>query len=212
MKYPLILLLLTFQCLGASVKLSWDPPTNGIPESYIVAANANGVSWSIEGVTNTTYTMTGLSAGVRHMFQVFAVAPTGRSSGSNIAAFTPSEPIEVIIPSLQPPTNVFSSGVLFGSGTAWTLGIKWEDKNTNAVGFIVTASTPEGSILQQLKTTARNAQINGLAFGSTNLVSIVAYDATGNESAPSAPLTANMERTVDMKLKAVTYTTNLQSP
>lgn len=194
------------------MKLAWDPPTNGIPESYIVAANANGVSWSIEGVTNTTYTMTGLSAGVRHMFQVFAVAPTGRSSGSNIVSFTPSDPIEVIIPSLQPPTNVAAFGLLFGNGTTFTLATQWEDKNTNAVGFIVTASTPEGAILKQIKTASKNAQINGLAFGSTNLVSIVAYDATGNESAPSSPLIANMERTVDMKLKAVTYTTNLQSP
>jgi hypothetical protein len=211
MKY-LLFLLLSFRCLGASVTLTWDAPTNGIPDSYIVAANANGVSWSIEGVTNRTYTMTGLSAGVRHMFQVFAVSPTGRSDGSNIASFTPSDPIVVEIPAMLPPTNLFASGVLFGSGTAWTLGLKWSDQNTNTAGFTVTAKTPEGIVLQVLKTTARNAQIPGLAFGSTNFVSIVAFDALGNESQASVSLIATMERTTDLNLKATTYTATLKAP
>lgn len=190
---------------AASVTLSWLAPTNGVDLTYVVAANANGVSWSVEGVTTTNYVMTGLSPGIRHMFQVFAVAPTGRSPGSNIASYTPSEAIEVVIPLVQSPTNLVASGVLIGSGTAWTLGVKWSDANTNAVSYLVNARSPEGTLLQQIKTTARNAQIPGLAFGSTNSISVTAVDSAGNESVPSETGIAVMDRIQQMNLRSAEY-------
>lgn len=209
----LLWLLIAAKCAGASVTLSWQPPTNGaVDVTYIVAANANGVSWSIEGVQGTNYVMTGLAPGVRHMFQVFAVNPLGRSGGSNIASFTPSEIIEVEIPKVLSPTNLVGSGVLIGSGTVWTLGLKWTDPNTNAVSFVVSAKDPDGALLQQVKTSAKNAQIPGLAFGSTNAISVTAVDASGNESAPSETGIAIMDRITPIGLRSVEFNFKLLFP
>lgn len=207
-----LLIASALRCLGASVTLSWQAPTNGVDVTYIVAANANGVSWSIEGVKDTNYLMTGLSPGVRHMFQVFAVNPMGRSGGSNIASYTPSESIEVVIPIVQSPTNLVASGVLIGSGTAWTLGLKWSDANTNAVSYLVNARSPEGTLLQQIKTPSRNVQIPGLAYGSTNLVTVVAVDGSGNESASSETAIVVMDRFQVLNLRSADYKFRLLFP
>lgn len=211
MKYLLALLATSLSCLGANVTLTWDPPERGIPNTYTVYALASGQSWTVSGVTNTSVTLSNLVAGVRHSFFVVAVADAGTSPQSNIVSITPSEIIDVDIPAMESPSGLIYSGILLGNDLHWTLGIKWTHANTNAIGYRVLTKASDGSIVYDIKTTAKNAQIPKLPFGSTNTITVSAYDRLGNESQPSDPLTATVSLT-PLGLGAVQYNSVFQLP
>lgn len=216
MKHILIFLLLAataLRCFAASVKLEWDPPEQGLPVTYTLLINSEGNLSQIEGITELGLTVTNLAPGVKHMFQVVAVNDYGPGPGSQILSYIASDPIEVDIPVLQAPTNIISTGLLLGSQTSWTLGLKWTDPNTNSViGFIVRSRRPDGSVLGVTKTVARSVQVGQLPFGSTNTISIAAFDALGNESPESEPLSVSMVRSAPLGLRAVKYETVLKLP
>lgn len=211
MKYLYAFILLTLQCIGASVTLTWDAPDRGVPNTYTVFALAQGQSWTVPGITNTSVTLSNLVAGVRHSFFVIAIADAGTSPQSNIVSITPSEVIDVDIPVMEPPSNLIYSGILLGSDLHWTLGLKWTHANTNAIGYHVVTRTTDGSVIHDIKTTAKNIQIPKLPFGSTNTITVTAYDRLGNETAPSNPLIATVSMT-PLGLGAVQYNSVFQIP
>ena len=197
---------------AASVSLAWDPPDQGLPVTYTLYVNAEGRVRQIEGIKDLSLAVTNLTAGVKYMFQIVAVNDFGAGPLSSIISFTPSIPIEVDIPVMKPPTNLVSTGVLFGSGSYWTLGLKWTDQNTNSIGFAVRARRPDGTLINEIKTTGRSVQMGQLPFASTNLISIAAFDALGNQSPESEPLSVWMNRVVPSGLRAVKYETVFQLP
>lgn len=215
MKFPLPLILAFFwlyRSTAASVTLAWDPPDQGLPVTYTLYVNAESKVWQIEGIKNLSITVTNLTAGVKHMFQIVAVNDFGPGPLSSIISFTPSIPIEIDIPVMKPPTNIVSTGVLFGSGSAWTLGLKWTDQSTNSIGFAVRSRRPDGTLINEIKTVGRSVQIGQLPFASTNVITIAAFDALGNQSPESEPLSVWMNRAVPSGLRAVKYETVFQLP
>lgn len=215
MKFALLLsLTLIWLCraAAASVSLAWDPPDQGLPVTYTLYVNADGKVWQIEGIKDLGVTVTNLTAGVKHMFQIVAVNDFGPGPLSPIISFTPSIPIEVNIPVMKPPTNIVSTGVLFGSSSSWTLGLKWTDQNTNSIGFAVRSRRPDGTLINEIKTVGRSIQIGQLPFASTNVISIAAFDSLGNQSPESEPLSVWMNRAVPSGLRAVKYETVFQLP
>ena len=197
---------------AASVTLEWEPPDQGLPVTYTLLINSGGTLKAIEGISELKHTVTNLAPGVKHMFQVVAVNEYGPGPGSQILSYVASDPIEVEIPVLKPPTNIISTGILLGSQTSWTLGLKWTDLNTNTIGFVVRSRRPDGSLMNEVKTLARSVQVGLLPFGSTNTISVATYDALGNESPESEPLSVSMVRSVPFGLRAVKYETVLKLP
>ena len=81
--------------LSGQVRLSWTSPVaNGgsTITDYVIQRSPNGSTWSTipDGVNrNTTFTVTGLSNGVRYYFRVFARNASGQSPASNVANAVP---------------------------------------------------------------------------------------------------------------------------
>ena len=199
------------RCFAASVTLEWEPPEQGLPVTYTLLINSDGATNQVDGITELRHTVTNLTPGL-HMFQVVAVNQYGAGPGSQILTYLASDPIEVEVPVLKAPTNIISTGLLLGSQTSWTLGLKWTDQNTNTIGFVVRSRRPDGSLMNELKTVARSVQVGQLPFDSTNTISIASFDALGNESPESEPLSVSMVRSVPFGLRAVKYETVLKLP
>ena len=197
---------------AASVTLEWEPPDKGLPVTYTLLVNSEGTLKQIEGISELRHTVTNLAPGVKHMFQVVAVNQYGPGPASQILTYLASDPIEVEIPNLVAPTNIVTTGFLLGSQTSWTLGLKWTDQNTNTIGFVVRSRRPDGSLMNEVKTLARSVQLGLLPFGSTNTISVATYDALGNESPESEPLSVSMIRSAPFGLRAVKYETVLKLP
>lgn len=210
--FSIFLLLSTgLRCFAASVTLEWDAPDQGLPVTYTLLINSDGTTSQVDGITELRHTVTNLATGL-HMFQIVAVNQYGAGPGSQILTYLASDPIEVEIPNLKAPTNIVTTGFLLGSQTSWTIGLKWTDLNTNTIGFVVRSRRPDGSLMNEVKTLARSVQVGLLPFGSTNTISVATYDALGNESPESEPLSVSMVRSVPFGLRAVKYETVLKLP
>lgn len=205
-------MLAAFQCAGASVTLAWDPPDNGEVVTYTIYINSDGELSEVRGITGLEYTATNLVAGSKYMFQIAAENDFGESPRSNVLSMVASDPVEIEIPILKPPTNIVSTGTLFGSSTnSWTLGLKWTDQNTNGIGFVVRSRDSEGVILKELKTAGSSIQLAKIPFHQTNLISIAAYDSLGNESPESEQFLAVVKKTIT-GLRSVKYESVFQLP
>ena len=184
MKYLLFILL--FETLQAGqVSLSWEP--SELTQGYTVTETFAGVETQHQ-TEGTTLDISGLNHGL-HSFTVVAFNEFGLSE--------PSETITTNIPpSILPPTGIQFGSALISSSTQWSLTLKWEHQGTNAASFKVTASRPDGAIVQTVITKTKSAQLSKLPVGVTNSILIRAVDASGNESDPSPAVSAIVSKTV----------------
>lgn len=181
-----LLFLLLFGTLQAGqVSLAWEP--SDLAEGYTVTETLAGVETQHQ-TEGTTLDIFGLNHGL-HSFTVVAFNEFGASE--------PSETITTNIPpSILPPTAIQFGSALVSSSTLWSLTLKWSHQGTNAAGFKVTASRPDGSIVQTVIAKTKSAQLSKLPIGSTNSIAIRAVDASGNESEPSPTVSAIVSKSV----------------
>ena len=169
---------------AADISVEWDP--NPTAESYILVAETNGVSWSVP-LTTTKYTYTNVVVGTTYTLQVFGVNMFGQGPGSDTLTITPSN-VVVIIPKPDPPVNLSFVNILLGQGSTMSLSLRWETP-TNIVKHRVIVNG-----VSALETTNRTAQLNKLATGITNSITITAINSVGDESQESRALSVYIEK------------------
>lgn len=181
----LIYILLFGTLQAGQVSLAWEP--SELAEGYTVTQRFAGVETQHQ-TEGTELDISGLNNGL-HSFAVVAFNEFGASETSETITTN-------IPPSILPPTAIQFGSALVSSSTLWSLTLKWSHQGTNAVGFKVTASRPDGSIVQTVIAKTKSVQLSKLPIGVTNSITILAIDATGNESDPSKVVSAIVAKSV----------------
>jgi len=133
----------------------------------------------IGNTTTTSFNVTGLSPSTSYSFTVVARDAAGNTSTpSNSANITTLDPPDTEAPTS--PTNLAASNV-----TMTSLDLSWtaSTDNVGVTGYDVYEGV---SLLGSTAGTAFN--VTGLSMATLYTFTVVAKDAAGNESAPSAPL------------------------
>jgi cellulose 1,4-beta-cellobiosidase len=107
---------LTATAGAGQVALSWQPSSGAISYKVKRSTTSGGPYTSIAtGVTSTSYTQAGLTAGTTYYFVVSAVNASGESSNSAQAAATPSS-----LPLPAAPTNLTATAGDTQAALAWS--------------------------------------------------------------------------------------------
>jgi hypothetical protein len=177
----------------AQVALSWSTPSaSTTPASYnLYYAAAAGVTpatgTKISGLTTTTYTQTGLTAGTTYYYVVTAVYASGESAPSNVASATPTAPVTP--PSV--PTGLAAVGGNAQVALTWSASSGAASYNlyySTVSGVTPTNGTKIGGI------TAASYTQSGLTNGTTYYYVVTAVGSGGESTAsghasatPTAP-------------------------
>lgn len=198
-KLALIIASALVSCFSASISVAWDQ--SELASGYTVYDSTEGVLAQFQ-TAETNLTIDNVKVGL-HELQVVAFNEFGQS-----------EPSQTIVTNIPPqvatPTAVQFSGALLSSTLQWSLTLKWTQPDTNAVSFRVVALSESGSPVQEVVTKLKNVQLSRLVIGATNLITIYAKDAYGNESQPSAPITASVIRSTN-EVGSIQFTTVVSS-
>ncbi|RBY95954.1 hypothetical protein DQ237_12550 [Blastococcus sp. TF02-8] len=152
------------------VTLSWS--ANPEPDLAGYRVLRDGVE--IATVTGTGYTDTGRTVGVTYTYALVAVDTHGNRSGSSAAV--PATPRDM---APAPPTGVTATPGDRRAVVAWT-----PPADTDVVGYRVLAE--DGTVVASATAPADRIAVKDLANGTTYRFTVVAVDAGGHVSAPSA--------------------------
>lgn len=161
---------------STSASLSWSASTDdrGVT-GYIVSYGSTSTT-----VTGTSTTISGLTANKAYSFTVKARDAAGNISGaSNVINVTTDAPVvDVIAPSV--PANLRTT-----STSAFSVNLAWNAStdNVNVTGYTVTYGTTN------VNATGTSAAISGLSPNTAYTFTVKAYDAAGNVSGASTPIT-----------------------
>ena len=208
MKYLLALLAISFhlESFCSSVNLEWEKEP--VSDSYTVSISSEGITWYQEGITNTFTTITNLQAGTLHSFRVFGVNQYGNGPDSDTISVVVSDEIQVDIPEINPPTGLSLQSFFVSVGSTWAISVKWNSVS-NAIGYKVSSSDGLNSV--DMKTTSKSAQIPKMPYGTTNIIVVTSFDALGNESLPSEPMTVVVDQK-QLGVGVVQYNSVFQLP
>jgi chitodextrinase len=165
---------------GSSVALSWSGSTDNVGvTNYTIFSN--GALIATNG-TATTYTATGLTAGTKYTFVVYAKDAAGNTSpASNSAAVTTTPTSDT-----TPPTT--PGALVQGAVTATSIALSW-GASTDAGGLAGYRLFQDGKQLAAV-ITGTSYNVTGLTTGTAYVFVVKAYDKAGNISAGTAALTA----------------------
>ena len=170
-----------------SVTLAWDPSTDKSSFSYSV--NVNGLSWTVP-LTQTTYTITSLSAGQTYTFYVTAVDQAlNTSARSNTVTAT-------TLADTTPPTTPALTGAVKGPSQvslAWT---RSTDDLSWFVGYRIFAN---GALVTEHVNWYAETRVvlRHLAPATSYAFTVQAHDSSGN-TATSNAVTLTTEATSDV--------------
>jgi chitodextrinase len=167
---------------GTSVTLSWSPLPGATSYRVMQASSPGGpFNLSTAGtVTTTTATVSGLSPSTTYYFQLVPLDAIGtQGPPTNTVAATTGV-------ALATPTGV--AGAPAGSGQ---VGLTWTPVAGVTTYRILMAMSAGGSFTQVTPSslTTSSATVGGLLPGTTYYFQVVAVDANGNQSNPSATVT-----------------------
>ena len=153
--------------------LNWTASTDNVGvASYDVYQGASVIA----NVVNTNYQVTGLVASSSYSFNVIAKDALGNeSSASNVANVTTLDPPDTESPSI--PTNLVASNT-----TQSTTDLNW-NASTDNVGVTEYDVYQGSTVIATVAIT--NYQVTGLSANTSYNFSVLAKDATGNESSAS---------------------------
>ena len=161
------------------VSLSWDPPGTDAQRAVATSIDVlvdRVVRTTVAG-TATTVTVTGLTNGTRYDFSLIAVDAEGRTSPESPRV--QATPVDLTPPAT--PTGVFAAR---GDGSA---AITWQPVGDgDLAGYRVVVTDASGTVVSTIDPATSPAQVTGLADGQPYRARVVAYDALGNTSPPSA--------------------------
>ena len=175
--------------LTAQFTVQWTASTeNQLIDHYDVQLNGATVSTATSPGTATIYTFTGLAQGTTYTVAVRAVDWAG-----NVSSW--SSPILVTTPvsDVTPPTKPGALTISGISSTGFVVAWGASTDNVGVQGY--TAQVLQGGSVvsfQSLTSTTTSCLFSGLQSGTAYQVSVVAFDAAGNNSAAQ---TANVTTT-----------------
>jgi chitodextrinase len=179
----------------SAITITWSPSSDNVGVSgYRIFRNAVEVGTA----PGTTFTDTGLAPGTTYTYRVSARDAAGNESAlsASLSAQT-SDTADT-----QPPS--VPTGLQVGAITSSSLQLTWTPSSDNrgVAGYHIFRGT------QNLGTaTGTSFSDSGLAASTNYTYRVTAFDATGNESAQSAPITA---RTLDPS--QATHTIDISGP
>lgn len=176
---------------GSQVNLTWTASTDNVGVTkYLVFRN--GVQVGVINSPSTNYLDTGLSQQTSYNYAVKAVDNAGNQSPLSSAVSVKTLSNDLVAPSA--PSGLATSAV-----TASSISLSWKPStdNVGVTGYRVylLTSTRKGSSSSLLGTSASASYTaTGLVKGTSYTFYVVAYDASGNTSTPSAIYTAKTSR------------------
>ncbi|XP_060743348.1 receptor-type tyrosine-protein phosphatase eta-like [Tachysurus vachellii] len=143
----------------SSVSLTWNEPQGS--RSFFTVNWINGTGNNSFNTSNTSYTVTGLTAGVRYTFTVTAVAADNQTTGAStqISAFT--------------YPNVVSLSV--SGKTTSSVSLTWNEPQGSRSFFIV--NWTNGSVNNSIKTSNMSYNVTGLTAGVSYTFTVTAVAA-----------------------------------
>lgn len=166
----------------STIEVSWTPPADnggGAITGYTVTASPGG-SNVVAGGSDTTATVTGLSASTAYTFTVVAMNAAGSGPAS-----TPSAPSSTDDPPATAPDA--PTGVAASNPSTDSIDVAWtapgSDGGSPVTGYTVTAS-PGGATATT--TGATTATVNGLAAATSYTFTVTATNAVGTGTASAA--------------------------
>ena len=162
-----------------SISMAWDASTDNVGVTgYSVFRGTAMAAF----VTGTSYTDTGLAPGTTYVYTVTAVDAALNYSGASLPLIAATE---ALAQDTTPPS--VPQNLRLVTRTSSTVGIAW-DASTDNVGVAGYLVYRDGVVVHTGAGTSYTD--TGLSPGSTYTYRVSAYDAAGNQSAQSAPLTA----------------------
>src|SRR5438094_516839 len=161
---------------SSRINLSWLAATDNVG---VIRYSVYRDGVQIASVAGRSYANTGLSAATTYSYTVAASdAARNASAQSSAVSATTKAPLDTQAPSI--PTNLAASAI-----TPTTLTLSWNAATDNVAvaGYRVYLN---GTLL--LSPSSTSAQIIELTPDFTRSFTVAAFDAAGNASAPSAPL------------------------
>ncbi|SFH42885.1 Fibronectin type III domain-containing protein [Amycolatopsis regifaucium] len=161
-----------------SVALEWNASTDNVGVTGYDVYNGANLAKSVSG---TTATVDGLAPGTEYSFTVVAKDAAGNLSGPSAAVTVRTQAApDTMAPGV--PGNPRSTGT-----TETTVALAW-DAATDNVGVTGYDVYQGASLVKSV--TGTTVTVDGLAADTEYSFTVVAKDAAGNKSAPSAPVTA----------------------
>ena len=175
---------------GTQINLSWtDNATN--ETGYKIERSSDGTNFyplAATGVNGTKYSNTGLSAGRRYYYRVYAIIAAGKSAFSNVANAVTSTTQPPPPPPPPPPNGAPAaptSLTLTKSATVLNqIDLKWIDNATNETGYKIERST-DGTNFYALAAGGVNATAyhnSGLTPGKRYYYRVYAINASGKSA------------------------------
>lgn len=178
-----------------SVHIAWDASTDNVGVTGYDVFRAGQHLAYVDGAT-TAYDDSGLSAATAYQYAVVAY-----DAASNQSAL--SDPLTVMTaapPDTSSPSSPSQVGAVGTSGTS--IHVTWAAATDN-VGVIAYELYRDGSLLTTVAGSFTDFDDTGLGAGVTLTYALIARDAAGNSSLPSATATATTLTTADLSAPSV---------
>ncbi|WP_420488662.1 lytic polysaccharide monooxygenase [Paenibacillus arenosi] len=167
-----------------TVSLSWNAATDNVGVSQYKIYNGSSLVTSISG-SNTSYTVTGLTANTSYTFSVVAVDGAGNSSvpSGSIAVTTNPAVVDVVPPTA--PSNLH----VMGSPTSNSVPLMWtaSSDNVGVTGYKVYNGT---NLVATVSGSATSYTVTGLAASTSYTFTVYAVDGANNQSPASNSVSA----------------------
>jgi hypothetical protein len=184
---------------GAQINLSWNPST--APSGYVISGYQifrNGIQ--IATTSATSYSNTGLSAGMQYCYTISAYDNAGRVSGQSAQSCATTGSSISSVPSS--PSNLKAT-----AASTSQMNLTWTDSSSNESGFGIDRASSVLGPWTQIATVGANVTSYsnaGLSSGSWYYYRVWAWNSSGS-SAPSAVAAATTPSS------ATTYTITTSS-
>jgi hypothetical protein len=150
---------------GTQINIAWTDNANN-ETGYKVERSTDGVNFSILSGTNIdghSYNNTGLTAGKKYYYRVYATNTNGNSAFSNVASAVTGTGTGSTTPAA--PTTLVASPV-----STTQINLTWTDNSNNETGFRIERSTDGTNF-----TFLANAATNATSYPDTGLAAATKY-------------------------------------
>ncbi|KAI5100613.1 receptor-type tyrosine-protein phosphatase eta precursor, partial [Silurus meridionalis] len=175
----------------SSVSLNWNEPNGN--RSYFTVQWTGGSVNNINNTSDTSYTVTGLTAGVKYIFTVTAVAVDKQTTGGStqISAFTNPDAV---------------SNLTVSNKTTSSVSLTWNEPPGNKSYFILRWTG--GSLNKSINISTTSYNVTGLTAGVNYTFTVTAFAGDGQNGGATIQISAFTKPDTVSNLTAVNVTTS----